>query len=251
MNIKFPLLFTFHLALAVSYGQEKQTMVLRKASQPDTSLTNHYEQWRVTTPGKRKVAFGSFKVVQYESGKALKLNKERNGNVFRYDRVLTKVKTANLIVLHNGKDSVFISTRMRLSDENEGSNITLFGGGQNKESHSAKISEMSITPGSDTVTWYFIPSLLTSGNDTAIIYHFGEIIGGYDTISIVYASNFEGLKKVWRGYPAGLFFIKDSRQIGALLYGSDYYVWLSTLCEEKILTISGSFITAYISAVQH
>jgi len=56
---------------------------------------------------------------------------------------------------------------------------------------------------------------------------------------------------MWKGYPTGLLFIKDSRQIAALQYERGYYVWLTTLGEEEIKIMLGSFMTAYISAVQN
>lgn len=251
ITIKIFLLLFLQLTGTVSCAQEANTVKEKWQTQPDTSLINYSEHWKVKTPGKRKVTFGPFKIIGYESGNAKKLNKERNGNIFRYDRVTNKTKSTALTVLYHDNDSIFINALIRLSDESEGSNIKLLGLNEDKQTHTAKCSEMYIRHAGDTSTWDFIPSLLSPGNRIGFIDYFGKLVNGQDTISIVYAKSLEGLEKVWRGYPTGLFFLKDFRQIAALLYGNDYYVWLTTLPEERIKIAVGSFITAFTSILQN
>ena len=68
------LLSILSLAGTVSFEQNVKEMFAKKEILPDTSLTNNCDQWKVTSSGKRKVAFGPFKIIAADFGKTKKLN---------------------------------------------------------------------------------------------------------------------------------------------------------------------------------
>jgi hypothetical protein len=166
------------------------------------------------------------------------------------DYVTEKTRRSTLTVLRDEKDSAVIDMLILLTDAGEGHN-GLFGMGESVETQSAKLNEMRIRVEGDTSAWYFIPSLIAPKIGNPSIDYFGKLVKGEDTISIIYAKGFKNMEKMWKGYPTGLLFIKDSRQIAALQYERGYYVWLTTLGEEEIKIMLGSFMTAYISGVQN
>lgn len=250
ITIKLLLLLLFSIAGTVSFGQEIKEMFAKKEIQPDTSLTNHCEKWKAISTGKRNAAFGPFKIIEADFGKAKKLHKKNAGTIFHYHHITERTRPGSLTVLYNERDTAFINVTILITDETE-DDKGLLKTNETLQTHSAKFTEMFIRTGKDTSVWKFIPSLISPDYGTGTKDYFGKMVKETDTVSIIYAKGFKGMEKTWNGYPTGLLFIKDSRQIAAMQYEKGFIVWLATLCEEEIKIMLGSFIAAYISAVQN